>query len=272
MPCPRCSSTATTTRKHRSALGYRRFNCRACGRRFNERTGTPFNDLQYPTDIVLLAVLWRLRYKLSFRDVAELLLERGYAVTHETIRDWEFRFAPLLANRLRAKRRGRAGVSWYIDETYVKVAGRWSYLYRAIDREGALIDSMLSAQRDKHAARRFLRGLLQVAERKPLRITTDAHPAYRKAIRWIVGRKVRHRCNQYLNNRIEQDHRAIKQRYYPMRGFGSFASAAQFCAAFDELRQYFRVPFRSGRPIPLATQRRLFVDRWRSLIQEMQVA
>ena len=118
---------------------------------------------------------------------------------------------PSGANRLRAKRRGRAGVSWYIDETYVKVAGRWCYLYRAIDREGMLIDSMLSAHRDKHAARRFLRGLLQVAERKPLRITTDAHPAYRKAIRWIVGRKVRHRCNRYLNNWIEQDRRDIKQ-------------------------------------------------------------
>ena len=91
--------------KGRAALGYRRFNCRACARRFNERTDTPFNDLQYPTDIVLLAVLWRLRYKLSFRDVGELLLERGYAVTHETIRDWEFRFAPLLVNRLRANLR-----------------------------------------------------------------------------------------------------------------------------------------------------------------------
>ena len=101
MPCPHCRSAATSGRRHRTALGYQRFSCRACGRRFNERTGTPFNDLHYPTDIVLLAVLWRLRYKLSFRDVAELLLERGYAVTHETIRDWEFRFAPLLANRLR---------------------------------------------------------------------------------------------------------------------------------------------------------------------------
>ena len=108
MACPDCTSTATTKRKGRAALGYGRFRCRACGRRFNERTGTPFNDLQYPTDIVLLAVLWRLRYKLSFRDVAELLLERGYEITHETIRDWEFRFAPLLADQLRAKRRGRA--------------------------------------------------------------------------------------------------------------------------------------------------------------------
>ena len=87
MHCPHCRSDATTGRKHRTVLGYRRFNYRACDRRFNKRTGTPFNDLQYPTDLVLLAVLWRLRYKLSFRDVAELLLERGYAVTHETIRD-----------------------------------------------------------------------------------------------------------------------------------------------------------------------------------------
>ena len=131
---------------------------------------------------------------------------------------------------------------------------------------------MLSAHRDKHAARRFLRGLLQVAERKPLRITTDAHPAYRKAIRWIVGRTVPHRCNRYLNNRIEQDHQAIKQRYYPMRGFGSFASAAQLCTTFDALRQYFRVPPRPRRPIPLATQRRPFVIRWRTLIRELQVA
>ena len=272
MHCPRCRSNATTARTLRTALGYRRFNCRACPRRFNERTGTPFNDLQYPTDIVLLAVLWRLRYTRSFRDVAELLFERGYAVTHETVRDWEFRFAPLLADRLRAKRRGRAGASWYIDETDVRVAGRWCYRYRAIDREGALIDSMMSAHRDKHAARRCLRGLLPVAERKPLRITTDAHPAYRKAIRWIVGRKVRHRCRRYLNNRIEQDHRAIKQRDYPMRGFGSFAAAAQFCAAFDALRQHFRVRPRPGPPISLDTRRRLFVIRWRSLIQERQVA
>ena len=150
MPCPHCRSTATTKRKPRTTLGDPRLRCRACGRRFNARTGTPFNDLQYPTaDLVLLAVLWRLRYKLSFRDVAELLLQRGYAVTHETIRSWEFRFAPLLGDKLRAKRRGRAGVSWYIDETYVKVAGRWCSLYRAIDRDGALLDSMLSEHRDE---------------------------------------------------------------------------------------------------------------------------
>jgi transposase-like protein len=134
-----------------------RFVCTACRRRFNERTGTLFNDLQYPTDIVLSAGLWRLRYKLSLRDVAELLLVRSFAVTHETVSQWEARFAPLLADRLRERRRGRRSVSWYLDETWVKVAGRWRYLYRAIDRDGNLLDSMLSEHRDRGAARRFLR-------------------------------------------------------------------------------------------------------------------
>ena len=111
MTCPRCRSSEISRRCRRTSLGYRTFACRACRSVFNERTGTAFNDLQHPTDIVLLAVLWRLRYKLSFRDVAEMLLQRGFAVTHETVREWEFRFAPLLTEQLRAKRRGRAGGS-----------------------------------------------------------------------------------------------------------------------------------------------------------------
>ena len=100
---------------------------------------------------------------------------------------------------------------------------------------------MLSEQRDRAAARAFLRRLLALAPQKPLRVTTDKHPAYQKAIRWIVGRNVLHRQSQYLNNRIEQDHRALKQRYYPMLGFGRLESAERFRAAFEELRQYLRV-------------------------------
>ena len=92
MNCPHCLSTSVSKRKHLTSLGYRTFSCRACRHRFNERTGSPFIDLQFPTDVVLLAVLWRLRYKLGFRDVAELLLQRGYELSHETIRAWEFRF------------------------------------------------------------------------------------------------------------------------------------------------------------------------------------
>jgi putative transposase len=273
MNCPHCQSRATSQRKQRTALGYQRFSCRCCRRRFNERTGTPFNDLQFPTDIVLLAVLWRLRYKLGFRDVAELLLHRGYEVTHETVRAWEYRFAPLLAERLRSRRRGQGGCrSWYLDETYVKVSGHWRYLYRAIDRDGNLLDSMLSEQRDRSAARLFLRRLLEVTTDKPLRLTTDRHPAYGKAIRWILGRKVLHRQSQYLNNRIEQDHRPIKQRYYPMLGFGRMESAKRFCSAFEELRQYLRIRPRLGERVSLSEKRRTFLARWQALMTAMTVA
>ena len=270
--CPHCNFGETGRRGRRTSLGYRTFVCRACRSLFNERTGALFNDLQFPNDVVLLAVMWRRRYKLGFREVAEWLLERGYEVTHETVRDWEARFAPLLSGQLRSKRWGRAGRSWYIDETYVKVSGRRCYLYRAIDRDGELIDSVLSEHRDKHAARRFLRRLVEVAGRKPLRVTTDHHPVYLRAIRWTLGRKVVHRTRQYLNNLTEQSHRAVKQRYYPMLGFGTFESAARFCAAFDELRHYLRVRRRGESHVPLAEQRRLFTTRWRSLIAEMAAA
>lgn len=185
-------------------------------------------------------VLWRLRYKLSFRDLAEMFLERGFVFTHEAVREWEARFAPLLAEELRAKRKGRAGCSWYVDETYVKVNGRWCYLYRAVDREGNLVDSMLSETRDMDAAQRFFRQARVVAGPLPERTTTDGHPSYPRAIRETLGEEVEHRSNQYLNNRVEQDHRGIKQRHYPMRGFGNFESASRFCRAFDELRQFER--------------------------------
>ncbi len=115
MNCPHCSSPTPKEQTKKTWLGYRTFRCSACRRTFNERTGTPFNFLEYPTDIVLQVVLWRLRYKLSLRDLAEMFLQRGFVFTHEAIRDWEARFAPLIADHLRTKRRGQAGTSWYVD-------------------------------------------------------------------------------------------------------------------------------------------------------------
>ena len=112
MNCPHCSSALTKEQSKKTTRGYRTFRCFTCHHTFNERTATPFNFLEYPTDIVLLVVLWRLRYKLSLRDLAEMFLVRGIVFTHEAVRDWEARFAPLLADQLRAKRRGQAGTSW----------------------------------------------------------------------------------------------------------------------------------------------------------------
>src|SRR4051794_30677243 len=115
MNCPYCISPATKERSKKTTLGYQTFRCSVCHGVFNERTGTPFNFLEYPTDLVLLVVLWRLRYKLSLRDLAEMFLERGWVFTHEAVRDWEARFAPLMADQMRARRRGQAGRSWYVD-------------------------------------------------------------------------------------------------------------------------------------------------------------
>src|SRR5215217_1591588 len=130
MDCPHCQSSSTTEQEGRTVHGFRRFRCRDCGRRYNERTGTVLNRVQVPTDIVFLVVFWRLRYKLSLRDLAEMFLIRGLVFTHEAVRDWEAKLAPLLAEGLRKRRAGKAGRCWHIDETYVKVAGAWCYLYR----------------------------------------------------------------------------------------------------------------------------------------------
>lgn len=270
MPCPHCATTTTTELPKQTALGYRTFRCPTCRRTFNERTGTPYNFLEYPTDIVLLVVVWRLRYKLSLRDLAEMFLERGFEFTHEAVRDWEMRFTPLLADQLRAKRKGQAGRSWHVDETYIKVGGTWQYLYRAIDRDGNLVDVRLSEHRDMDAAKRFFTQAMDVAGGAPERVTTDGHDAYPRAIRETLGCEVTHRYNPYLNNRIEQDHRGIKQRYYPMRGFGSTAAAGRFCRGFEEQRQYFRVRTTMRQRVPsLSAQRRAFCARWDVLMGEL---
>ena len=137
MNCPYCAAPTTTPLSRKTALGYQMFRCSPCRRIFNERTGTPFNYLEFPTDIVLLVVLWRLRYKLSLRDLAEMFLVRGFEFTHEAVRDWEARFAPLLIEQLRAKRHGKAGRSWYVDETYLRHERRFSM--SGLRREHVLI-------------------------------------------------------------------------------------------------------------------------------------
>jgi len=190
-----------------------------------------------------------------------MFLVRGMMFSHEAVREWEAKLTPALAEDLRRRRRGKAGRSWYVDETYIKVGDRWCYLYRAIDRSGALIDVLLSERRDMKAARAFFRSAKAVTGVTPDRVTTDGHDSYPRAIRNELGRDVRHRTSRYLNNRMEQDHRGIKGRYRPMRGFKCPRSAARFCRGYDELRNFLRPRSRPYQHVPADHRRLQFLRR-----------
>jgi putative transposase len=134
-----CLACGTAGVAERPAQGCRRFRCCACGKRFNERNDAPLNPAQYPNDVIAFAVLWRLRYKLSLRNLTEMFLIRGIVFSHEGIRKWEVKLTPALAENLRRRRRGHIGRSWYVNETNVKVLGEWRYLYRTVDRDRTLV-------------------------------------------------------------------------------------------------------------------------------------
>jgi len=259
--CLNCRSTAVQERPERTAQGYRRFCCLDCTKQFNERSSGLLNRTQYPSDVIALVVLWRLRYKLSLRDLAEMFLIRGFVFSYEAVRDWEAKLTPALAEELRRSRKGKVGRSWYTDETYIRVHGRWKYLYRAIDRNGALVDVMLSEHRNLAAAKRFFRSAKAVTGVIPDRVTTDGHDAYPRAIRLELGSCVWHRTNSYLNNRLEQDHRGIKGRCRPMLGFKSVPSARRYCRGYDELRNFLRSRSRMCQHVPAATRRFHYMRR-----------
>jgi transposase-like protein len=235
MDCPYCQSTQFTQLKRRTSLGYAIFRCHSCHRDYNERTGTPFNRIEVPTDIVFEVLLCRVRYKLSYRDVAEYFLFRGFQFTHETVRDWEERFLPFFTEQIRKKRRGKVGKIWKIDETYVRVKGEWCYLYRGIDENGNLVDVRLSKTRDMEGTKAFFARAREVAEDIPERVETDGLTSYPRAIEEELGEEVEHEVLPCNANVIEQSHRGIKHRYYPMMGFGSFNTARKTLKGYEAM-------------------------------------
>jgi transposase-like protein len=273
MDCVWCPSVAVTERAEVTARGYRRFRCRDCGRQFNERSGGVLNRTSLPSDIIAFVVFCRLRYRLTLRDLSEIIALRGIEVSHEAIRDWEAKLLPVMGDELRKRRHGTrrgAGISWYVDETYLKVRGRWCYLYRAIDRDGNLIDAMLSEHRDMKAAKAFFRSAKATMGFCPDRVTTDGHGSYPGAIRTVLGRTVRHRTNAYLNNRLEQDHRGIKGRIRCMRGFKSHDTAARFCREHGELRNLLRPSRRHNQIVPASLRRSRFAKAAQIALSIMQ--
>src|SRR3954452_11070503 len=197
---------------------------------------------------------------------------RGIVFSHEAVREWEAKLTPALAENLRRRRRGKVGRRWHVDESYLKVHGRWCYLYRAIDRSGTLVDVLFSEHRDMEAARAFFRSAKTVTGVTPDRVTTDGHDSYPRAIRTTLGKGVRHRTNAYLNNRLEQDPRGIKGRYRPMRAFKCPRSAARFCRAYDELRNSLRLRSRHHQHVPADCQRLRFLRRSMTVLAILQAA
>jgi transposase-like protein len=173
-----------------------------------------FVGFRFPPEVILLAVRWYLRYGLSYRDVEELLAERGIEADHVTIYRWVQRFTPLLIDAARPCRHSVGG-RWFVDETYVKVAGKWRYVYRAIDQHGQVIDVSVSKRRNIEAARTFFSAALK-AHGEPDEVVTDLAPALETAIELEMP-DVFHNTEQYANNRVECDHGRLKARLRPMR-------------------------------------------------------
>ncbi len=167
------------------------------------RSSSVFAGFRFPREMISVAVRWHLRYNLSYRDAGELLAERGITVDHVTIYRWVQRFTPEFIEAARFCRHA-PGDRWFADETYVKVAGRWTYLYRAIDQHGQVIDVLLSARRDLAAARRFFTRALR-AGTSPAEVTTDRAPAYPRVLDELIPSAL-HTVERYANNPVEADH------------------------------------------------------------------
>jgi transposase-like protein len=182
-----------------------------------------FAGFRFPPEVIVLTVRWYLRFGLSYRDVEELLTERGVEVDHVTVYRWVLRFTPLLADAARPCRHA-VGDRWQVDETYVKVAGQWRYVYRAIDQFGQVIDVFVSPPRDVQAARRFFKRALGTTKIMPTEVATDRAPVY-PAVREELLPAAWHRTDRYANNGVECDHGRLKARLRPMRGLKQDRSA-----------------------------------------------
>ncbi len=182
-----------------------------------------FAGYRFPPDLILLAVRWHLRYRLSYRDVQELLAERGVDVDHVTIYRWVQRFTPLVIDAARPCRHS-VGDRWFVDETYVRVAGVWRYVYRAVDQNGQVIDVNVSKRRNVDAATRFFETMLAGRDR-PREVTTDLAAPLLRVVDELLP-EVLHDTSQFANNRIECDHGRLKARLRPMRGLGTDRTAS----------------------------------------------
>ncbi|MGC0055895.1 IS6 family transposase (plasmid) [Brucella pituitosa] len=190
-----------------------------------------FKGAHFPKNVILYAVFFYVRYPVSYRELQEILDERGISVDHATLNRWVVRYAPQIAAQAQMRKRPTS-CSWRVDETYIKVRGKWTYLYRAVDREGQTLDFMLSERRDLAAARRFFKKVIATngVPQKVVIDKSEANLVGLQAVNTILkftgtGKIIEIRQIKYLNNILEQDHRFIKRVTRPMMGFKAFHSA-----------------------------------------------
>ncbi len=222
-----------------------------------------YHGYRFPADIIAHAIWLYFRFSLSFRDVEDLLAQRGITVTYETIRQWCRTFGHAYARRLR-QRRGPLGDTWHLDELFVSLNGRQQYLWRAVDEDGDLLDVLVQSRRNRRAAVRFFRKLLKKQGRLPRRLITDKLRSYPAAHRTVMPSVV-HCTDRYANNRAEVSHQPTRQRERQMRGFKSTAHLQRFASVHGVVQNLFRV----GRHLLRAVHHRLL--RTRAFVEWEQV-
>ena len=200
-----------------------------------------FHRRQFAAEIIVTCVRWYLRFSLSLRDVEELMAERGLSVDHTTIWRWTQIYAPEVQRRLRGQVKPK-GLTWYMDETFVRIAGQWKYLFRAVDSGGQTVDFYLSETRDREAAKCFLKRALANPDNRPPHVfARDRLRSYSAAIRELQNTgqlrlTCRHRTRRYSNNRIESDHRHVKRRLRAMQGPRTTATACAVIAGIEAVQ------------------------------------
>jgi transposase-like protein len=209
-----------------------------------------FKGRHFDCEVIVLCVRWYLSFKLSARDLVQMMGERGIALAHTTILRWVQRYVPEFEKRWNRYARPVGG-SWRCDETYIKVKGRWTYLYRAVDKQGRTVDFLLSERRDVIAAKRFFRKAM-MSHTTPRVIPLDAYAASHRAIIELKSAgampgRVQIRSSKYLNNVVEQDHRRIKHRIRPMLGFKRFKTAAVTISGIELAEKIRKHQFRTGK-------------------------
>jgi putative transposase len=222
-----------------------------------------YSGYRFPRDIIQRAVWMYLRFTLSFRDVEELLAERGIVVTYESIRRWVLTFGPAIARRLRA-RRPRPHGRWHMDEMVVRVGGKQMFLWRAVDAEGEVLDMLVQPKRDRRAAQKLMRKLLKRQGMVPEEWVTDKNPAYGAALRELKLTRIPHTRRKRANNRAESSHVPVRRRERKLQGFKTPRSAQRFLSLHTATYNTFTVP----RHLVSARTHRLFraeaFEAWRN--------